>query len=668
MKKLGMLLIAFVVVALCLFLLPTQARAAEIVNQGNCGYNWDNLQWTLDDEGTLTISGTGRMNSYSQWKGSTAIKKVVIEEGVTDISTSAFDNCDNLTTVIIPDSLTAIYANAFYGCDGLTSISISSGVTTLGDRAFYKCTNLADITLAGNITSLGMEVFSNCNNVQNITITEGVTAIVDNMFAYLTGLKTVTIPSSMSSIGAGVFNGCNKMTGVYITDLAAWCRIDFKNGYSNPVVNAKNLYLNNALLTDMVIPNDITAIKSTAFYNADCLKSVTLPEGMTAIGEYAFLDCENLVSVNIPKSVTSIGSGAFGNCSSLVEVHITDIAAWCAISHYQYENPLSHNSNSYLYINGVPTTDIAIPMGVTEIASYAFYGYKNLNSIILPKGNIIIGQYAFGHTGVQEIVLSNVADGVCIRDTKAFYNCRITNVYHRGSREDWEAVYGTPEDYADVGYGYNLFEGVEVTHEYVSSTHYWDNGVETTAPTCKEAGVKTFTCTVCGDSYTEEIAKLTTHSYNDGVETTAPTCKEAGVKTFTCTVCGDSYTEEIAKLTTHSYDDGVETKAATCKEAGVKTFTCTVCGDSYTEEIAVSTEHSYVDGSCTVCGGSDPDYVEPSDPTDPDVDAPSDPADPDVEKPTEPEDSSKEEPKTFFEAIAAFFEKLFRILFFFLYL
>ena len=98
------------------------------------------------------------------------------------------------------------------------------------------------------------------------------------------------------------------------------------------------------------------------------------------------------------------------------------------------------------------------------------------------------------------------------------------------------------------------------------------------------------------------------------------------------------------------------TKDATCKETGIKTFSCTVCGDSYTEEIAVSTEHSYTDGVCTVCGGSDPDYVAPSDPVEPDVD-----------KPTEPETPS-EEPKTFFEAIAAFFENLFRILFFFLYL
>ena len=109
MKKLGILLMAFALVAICIFVLPTEARA-KIVSNGYCGDNLDNLQWTVDDEGTLTIFGTGGMRSYSQWEGRPEIKKVVIEEGVTDISTEAFDNCDNLTSVSIPSSVTAIYS------------------------------------------------------------------------------------------------------------------------------------------------------------------------------------------------------------------------------------------------------------------------------------------------------------------------------------------------------------------------------------------------------------------------------------------------------------------------------------------------------------------------------------------------------------------------------
>jgi len=203
------------------------------------------------------------------------------------------------------------------------------------------------------------------------------------------------------------------------------------------------------------------------------------------------------------------------------------------------------------------------------------------------------------------------------------------------------------------------------------TNHSYDGGKVTKAATCKEAGVKTYTCTVCGTTKTESIAKLTTHSYDNGVVTKAATCKEDGIKTFTCTVCGATKTEAIAKLTSHSYDNGTVTKESTCKEEGVKTYTCTICGGTKTESIAKLTTHSYSDGVCTVCGDSDPNYVPPTEPT-PTEPTPTepvepDPTEPDVE-PTEPEEPSEEKPLGFFEAIAAFFEAIFRVLFWFLYL
>ena len=98
---------------------------------------------------------------------------------------------------------------------------------------------------------------------------------------------------------------------------------------------------------------------------------------------------------------------------------------------------------------------------------------------------------------------------------------------------------------------------------------------------CVLSIVMLFSVTACGD-------KQCSHSYTSNV-TKEATCKETGVKTYTCDVCGDSYTEDIAKLTTHSYTSNV-TKEATCKETGVKTYTCGVCGDSYTEDIPMLPE------------------------------------------------------------------------------
>ena len=115
--------------------------------------------------------------------------------------------------------------------------------------------------------------------------------------------------------------------------------------------------------------------------------------------------------------------------------------------------------------------------------------------------------------------------------------------------------------------------------------HTWDEGKVTTPATCKDEGVKTYTCTVCNATKTEAIPKLTEHTWDEGKVTTPATCKDEGVKTYTCTVCGETKTEAIAKLTEHTWDAGKVTKEATTEAEGEKTYTCTVCGATKTEVI-----------------------------------------------------------------------------------
>ncbi len=128
--------------------------------------------------------------------------------------------------------------------------------------------------------------------------------------------------------------------------------------------------------------------------------------------------------------------------------------------------------------------------------------------------------------------------------------------------------------------------------------HSWDSGKVTKAATCKDTGVKTYTCTVCKVTKTETIAKTTAHKWDSGKVTKAATCKDTGVKTYTCTVCNTTKTETIAKTTAHKWDSGKVTKAATCKDTGVKTYTCTVCKAAKTETIA-KTAHKWDGGKVT---------------------------------------------------------------------
>ncbi len=118
-------------------------------------------------------------------------------------------------------------------------------------------------------------------------------------------------------------------------------------------------------------------------------------------------------------------------------------------------------------------------------------------------------------------------------------------------------------------------------------SHNYEAAV-TTQPTCTEKGERTFTCSVCSDTYTEEIAKTPGHNYK--AEVTAPTCTVQGYTTYTCE-CGDSYVSDYVVENGHSYTSEITTPA-THTEKGVMTYTC-FCGDTYTEEIAKTPGHSY---------------------------------------------------------------------------
>ena len=284
-----------------------------------------------------------------------------------------------------------------------------------------------------------------------------------------------------------------------------------------------------------------------------------------------------------------------------------------------------------------------------------------------------------------EKVAHSYNDGVvtteptCVKEGVKTYTCKvcggsytesIAKVAHKTELKNAKEATCTAEGYTGdeicTVCGQTIKEGQTVE----KLKHTYDDGVVTTEPTCVKEGVKTYTCTVCGDSYTESIAKVAhktelknvkaatctaegytgdevcticgqtikkgetiekvAHSYNDGVVTTEPTCVKEGVKTYSCTVCGDSYTESVAKVEhktelqnakaatctaegytgdevctvckeiikqgetitklEHTYDEGKITTEPSCKAEGEKTYTCTECGDTYTEKVA-KTEH-----------------------------------------------------------------------------
>ena len=147
-------------------------------------------------------------------------------------------------------------------------------------------------------------------------------------------------------------------------------------------------------------------------------------------------------------------------------------------------------------------------------------------------------------------------------------------------------------------------EYAEYTFEMCIS-HKWDAGVVTKEPTYTSTGTKKYTCTNCGETKSETIAKLvcTSHVWDSGKVVTAPTYKTEGTKEYTCKNCGTTKTETIAKLvcTKHAWDAGVVTKQPTYKTEGTRKYTCTNCGETKTETIAklVCTTHAWDNGTVT---------------------------------------------------------------------
>ena len=146
---------------------------------------------------------------------------------------------------------------------------------------------------------------------------------------------------------------------------------------------------------------------------------------------------------------------------------------------------------------------------------------------------------------------------------------------------------------------------IETIAKLVCTSHVWDSGKVVTAPTYKTEGTKKYTCKNCGTTKTETIAKLvcTKHAWDAGVVTKKPTYTSIGTKKYTCTNCGETKTETIAKLvcTSHVWDSGKVVTAPTYKTEGTKKYTCKNCGTTKTETIAklVCTKHAWDAGVVT---------------------------------------------------------------------
>ena len=384
--------------------------SASIVSSGECG---DDLTWTLDNTGTLTISGTGAMTEWD-WGGApwyskaNSITKVIIENGVTNIGSYAFSwcsgmtdinipesvvsigewaftSCRSLTELRLPDGITKIENHTFESCDGLTSINIPESVTIIEDYAFSACRSLTDIKIPDGVTNIGSFAFYNCMNLTDINIPNGVTIIENSAFSSCISLTGIVLPDGVTSIGDEAFRRCGKLVTINIPDGVT------SIGY--------RAFEDCSSLESINIPDGVTSIEDDTFEGCRSLTSLKLPESVTSIGKYAFSYCTALTDISLPDSVESIGDWAFYGCSGLKEIIIPD-----GVTYIYYRTFSGCDS----------LTGVSIPDSVKGIGNYAFYDCPALESISIPGSVERIEPEAFS---------GNLSD-----------------VYYSGTEEKWNEI------------------------------------------------------------------------------------------------------------------------------------------------------------------------------------------------------------------------------------
>ncbi len=226
LRQVMSLLLAAVLVASCLFAINVAAEGENIV-WGTTG----NLKWELNkDTYVLRLIGTGatgdfcHVNSWSKfviderpWQNYYAfIEKVIVEEGVTQIGSYCFCDCNQLVSVSLPNTLDRIGDNAFENCVRLTSIDLPAGLRIIGGSAFIKCQRLSGkIVIPGGIINIGANAFNGCNSLEDAVISRGTASIGEGTFSGCTSLKTVTLPKGFTGVGGSAFANCSALTDIY---------------------------------------------------------------------------------------------------------------------------------------------------------------------------------------------------------------------------------------------------------------------------------------------------------------------------------------------------------------------------------------------------------------------------------------------------------------------
>ena len=394
-----------------------------------------------------------------------SLKEMVIPDGVTEIGAKAFGSCDLLERVKLPASLTKISTGLFNLCKNLSGIEIPEGVTEIEEYAFNNCHSVSMIKIPDSVTKIGRRAFGDCQGLISVELGRSVTDIHEEGFVDCDAIIQVINNSSLDVVAGSadhgqvalyalsVTKGESKLVNVgdyvfYISDgnsmLVAYTGSDTELVLPDCPTGKEyeigaRAFKGMKDLTEITIPEGVTAIGHEAFRDCTGLASVTLPDSVRVISDKAFLNC-NFTSFDMGDGVVSIGEWAFRGCGSLVTIHMSE----------KLES-IGKEAFSSCY-----KVDLTIPDTVREIGDGAFSGCFALTKAVIPEGINVIGRDVFNNC---KSLVSVVIPVSVVEIQDAFYACReLKTVYYKGTQADWERI--------TLDYNNGLFDDVRIVYNY----------------------------------------------------------------------------------------------------------------------------------------------------------------------------------------------------------
>ena len=554
-----------------------------------------------------------------------ALTSIHLPKTLTSIGTSALEGCKKLEEItgISDCKLTSIGANAFASCSALKEVELSkSSFTALPTSAFAKDTALTSVKLPDSLTEIGEKAFVGCGAMEKIDLSNTkLTTIGKNAMAEMNDLMYINLPDTVKNVGQSAFDisvpldsSDTAFMPTIISENVNPLDVGYTDNNISPWKRRQVIFRDNAFTVRFDGNGSDGTTANEPFFGYVGTK-VTIPACKYKKKGYLF------TGWNTKKD----GSGTAYKAGTKTADTISVLyAQW---KKAKFKVTLSFPGGTYTNRSGSRWQD-----------SYSFtYTFTSLtDSNYLPFGGNMskpdcsfVGWYTDEDytKRVEKLTINNTTDNMilyakwsdshthswdsgvvtkqptCTEAGTKTYTCTscgktktteiaATGHQHTEIRNKKEATCKA-EGYTGDTYCTDCETKVSSGQAIPKTDHTWDNGKVTTEATCEHTGVRTYTCSVCGETKEEETPK-TDHSYDDGTVTKKPTCIETGIKTYTCTVCQKTKTEEIP-ATGHQHTEIRNKKEATCTETGYTGDTyCKDCGTKLSSgEVISKKAHDY---------------------------------------------------------------------------